>query len=831
MPPSGEQSSSNRRRPAGWSAHRTFLSHAASDKARFVDSLFQRLCAEGQDVWYDSRELLGGVLVDRTILDQALPSCGVFVVVLSEDSAERPYVNDEIDVALGLRRDRHCSIIVVVLDGVKVPYRLRSALYISVPDPTHFDDEFDDLVRSIRAAAGRHAVGLPDMSSYVGLDLPLPPEQFINREEELAALDGVLRESRARSRPQAAVLAGLPGAGKTALAAHWADSAAGEFDDPVLALDFEPRGRSVVPDVVDVVAGLLRRLGGPEAVPPDPRDVVPAYRRLTRDRRLLLLAENVTQPAQLKQIMPQGPGSLVVATTASPKGVSFDTGSEGLIASLPVGELAPFDAAGMLRAIAGRSEREESQADWEELAHACGCLPIALAVCGVRLRDRPTWSARYLIEDLGRGEAPISSLVGDGPLRVFERTYRHFDAQSQRFYRRLGVFRGSTLTAPTAAALTGTSQANSAHLLEALLAGRLLVEEAPRRYRIHPIIREHMRSAFARQESSRSSEKCMSGLVAWYLGAVRRIDRAIAPERLRIDTDDDLNSREGIPQPATPAEANDWYLAERQNIVPVVEDAADLGMHRYVWRIAEALWLPHSNMRLFADWVVCSRLGATAARECGNSAAEARLRSHLARAYAGQGDHQGAQEELARAAQCLDARIHPLLAASITEFRGTCALLGDDLRQAVKHLARARRQMSRLGNARGVAIANLHLARTHNARRAHRRARRAAESAIRAFGQIDDPVNQAKASLCRAVALSSVRRSKNVLAELRSTIGALKREGLRIEEAEAHEMAYLAIGDYDDQAHGHIQRAYQIYRDLGHAHAERLEPLVLARSA
>lgn len=826
----GCQGAPGKRRPQGWDPNRVFLSHAASDKARFVDELYRRLRSEALDVWYDSHELLGGDIQDEKILDEDLPSCGVFVSVLSENSQQSAYVAQEIAVADGCRRDRHCKIILVVLDDAEVPRRLRPTHYIKIADTDSFDAEFEKLVRSIRAASRDLAARLPDVSDYVGVNLPLPPDPFFNREKELAALDGALRKSRERTLPRAAVLAGLPGAGKSALAAQWANAIAGDFDDPALRVDFLPRGRSVVPDIEDIVGGLVRHLGGPEAVPARPADAIPTYRRLTSHKRLLLLAENVTQPAQLAQIMPPGPGSLVVATTTA----FFDTTGEQYFDLPPIQELSSSDAAEMLRAFAGPRDRDEPREDWEQLAHACGCLPIALAVCGARLRDRPTWSVRFLLEDLRRVEAPFSALIGDadsGPMRVFEHAYRDFDAEAQSMYCRLGSFRGSTLTVPTAAALSGQSPSDAERILDMLFAHGMLIERAPRRYQIHPIVHEHMRSAFERHESTRTSEECVVGLLEWYLGAARRIDRAIAPERLRIDADDELRPRDDIPRPGTPAEANQWYLAERENIIAVLEDAADLGAHRHVWRMAEALWLPQSNMRLFADWIACSRSGAVAARECGNAAAEARLLSHLARAYAEQGCHERAREEMRSADRCLDTVTHPLLEASITEFRGSLALLEGELRLARKHFARARRQMSRLGNVRGAAIANMYLARAHNARGARRRAHRVAKNAIRGFRKIGDSVNEAKADLSRVRALTSTRRPMRALDDVCTVIAALKREGLRFDEAQAHELAHRVIDCGGDQDCAHLRQAFQIYRKLGHARAEQLEPLVCANSA
>ena len=832
MPPGGGQSSSSHDRPVGWSAHRTFLSHAASDKERFVDELHQRLCLEVQDVWYDRNRLRGGDLVDRKILDQALPSCGVFVVVLSKDSVERPYVNDEIDIALRLRREGHCSIIVVVLDGADVPRRLGSALYIAISDTAQFDVEFDELVRSIRAAAADHATGLPDMSSYIGLDLPLPPRHFVNRENDLARLDGMLSDLEERRNPRAAVLSGLPGTGKSALAAQWASAARMHFDDPALSVDFVPHGRTVVPDIQDVVASLVRRIGGVDAVPSDPAETVAVYRRLTSGKRMLLLADNVTLASQLEQIMPQGEGSLVVATATGPIEAHYGLNVE----VLAVDVLALADAAVMLREFAGRPAQAASQEEWEELAHGCGRLPLALAVCGARLRDRPTWSVRFMIDELKRAEAPMSTFIGDvpgAPAKVFDRAYREFDSEFQRFYRRLGVFPGATLSAPTAGALTGVSAEVAEHRLDQLWRLHLLKETAPRRYQIHAIVQEHMRGLLGSDETSGAREERVAGLLEWYLGAVRRADRAISVSRLRIDQEDDSRSRTDLPDLATPAAATVWYLTERRNIVPLLEAAADLGLHRHVWRIAEALWLPLSSLRLYSDWVTCDSLGVVAAGACDNPAAEARLRSHLARAYADQGRHALASEEMSRAEQCLRAKAHPELAASIDEFRGVCALRRGDLRDAKRLLALARKRMSHLHNERGVAIVDMHLAGVFNRQEARRRALKFADRAIQGFELIGDEVNLAKAHLARTRALVGAKDSKGAVPELLITIRRLRDAGLRFDEANAHEMAaeeLQAVGDEDASAN-HVQRAYQIYRDLGHARAENLESSLLVGAA
>lgn len=90
----------------------------------------------------------------------------------------------------------------------------------------------------------------------------------------------------------------------------------------------------------------------------------------------------------------------------------------------------------------------------------------------------------------------------------------------------------------------------------------------------------------------------------------------------------------------------------------------------------------------------------------GEPAAEARLRSHLARAHAELGEHGRARSELESAALAVRLADHAALAASVTEFAGVCALIEHRWPDALEALESTRQQMEVLQNRRGVALAD-----------------------------------------------------------------------------------------------------------------------------
>jgi hypothetical protein len=79
-----------------------FLSHSWKD-SRFVDTLRDRLIAEGVNAWLDRHDMVAGTIQDQ--LWRAIQVHHVVILVLSADSVKSDWVENELDMARQKERD------------------------------------------------------------------------------------------------------------------------------------------------------------------------------------------------------------------------------------------------------------------------------------------------------------------------------------------------------------------------------------------------------------------------------------------------------------------------------------------------------------------------------------------------------------------------------------------------------------------------------------------------------------------------------------------------------------------------------------------------------
>jgi len=129
---------------------RIFVSHSHKDNdfgVKLVDDL-RRVLGDESAVWYDARGgLHGGDTWWRKIVKE-ITERNIFIVVLSPDSMESPWVNDEIDLAW---RQKNTSpfqkhIIPVLWQQCEVRADLGSIQFISFLPPRSRDEAFNELL-------------------------------------------------------------------------------------------------------------------------------------------------------------------------------------------------------------------------------------------------------------------------------------------------------------------------------------------------------------------------------------------------------------------------------------------------------------------------------------------------------------------------------------------------------------------------------------------------------------------------------------------------------------------------------------------------------------
>ncbi|HSO56430.1 MAG TPA: helix-turn-helix domain-containing protein, partial [Actinomycetes bacterium] len=249
----------------------------------------------------------------------------------------------------------------------------------------------------------------------------LPPDvaDFTGRAREVAGLRARFTAASGDPGPADAVVlsavAGKAGVGKTALAVHVAHQlrVGGQFPDGQLYVNL--RGAEQRPlDPAAVLARFLRALGvrGP-AVPEDLEEREAMYRARLADRRVLVVLDNAASEAQVRPLLPGGPGCAVLVTSRRRL-----SGLEGArLVELEV--LTPRQAMELLSRVVGATRTAAEPEAATAIVAYCGYLPLAVRIAGAKLAARRRWSLRRLADRLADERGRLSELsAGDLEVRA-----------------------------------------------------------------------------------------------------------------------------------------------------------------------------------------------------------------------------------------------------------------------------------------------------------------------------------------------------------------------------------------------------------------------------
>ncbi|MGH3737644.1 MAG: NB-ARC domain-containing protein [Micromonosporaceae bacterium] len=235
----------------------------------------------------------------------------------------------------------------------------------------------------------------PQPAGPVPRQLPPSPSGFVGRTVQLAELDRQVAASRA-----AVVLHGAGGMGKTALALHWAHGHAGDFPAGQLFLDLRGYGPEAPLSAVDALGVLLRSLGvDAGAIPADESGRAGLWRTVTVGRRLLVLLDDVRDPAQVRPLLPAA-GSLVLVTSRGQlRGLSAREGA----VPVPLDDLSDADARRILAGAVGTERIAAEPGIVGELIGLCGGMPLALRLVAELVARRSESTLPALVEELREG--------------------------------------------------------------------------------------------------------------------------------------------------------------------------------------------------------------------------------------------------------------------------------------------------------------------------------------------------------------------------------------------------------------------------------------------
>ncbi|WP_323185151.1 BTAD domain-containing putative transcriptional regulator [Streptomyces sp. NBC_01214] len=442
--------------------------------------------------------------------------------------------------------------------------------------------------------------------------LPYDLPDFTGRAKELAELfDYVQDEGRGGERyARIVAIDGMGGMGKTTLAVRAAHRLAGGYPDGQLHIDlhgFTPGREPVTPTAA--LDGLLRTLGTPgDRIPEDLEGRTALWRSKLDGRRMLLLFDNAVDAAQIRPLLPASPGCLALITS---RGRLLDLDG---VEWVSIGMMEPEDSTSLMAETLGTTRVAAEPAASAELAELCGHLPLALRIATARLRNRPRWTVRYLVERL-RDEKRRMDELSSGERSVaatLRLSYLAMDEEYRTAFRILSLYPCAGTDVHSAAALLGTTVRDAEDALEFLLDVHLVQQPDIGLYTFHDLVRsfaQSLRGPATADDDAAAVER----LLGYYLTTSDAACEVLFPSRERRPT--------GIPpyrgeRPALrdTEQALSWFDREQAGLLAAVSLAERCGHDRYAACLSRNVGFHlHTHGQLDEFWSV-GHLAVAAAR-------------------------------------------------------------------------------------------------------------------------------------------------------------------------------------------------------------------------
>ncbi|NDL56901.1 AfsR/SARP family transcriptional regulator [Phytoactinopolyspora mesophila] len=425
--------------------------------------------------------------------------------------------------------------------------------------------------------------------------LPAGMVGFAGRTVELEQLDSIVPDGAQSQVPGAlAVIAGMPGVGKTTLAVHWAQRVASRFPDGQLYMNmrgFDAGRRSA--STVETLRGFLSALDVPvEQLPESLSAQIGLYRSLVAGKRLLILLDNVMSTEQVRPLLPGAPGCVVVVTSRNQLfGLVATEGAYPIMLDVPDAE----DAREILERRLGAERIAVDDGAANEIVALSGRLPLALTIVAAQASTRPCLPLRALAEELqdpGRLLDACSDVGEDVDIRaVYSGSYQTLSPESARLFRLLSLHVGPDVSVPVAVSLTRATVANVRRALAELARGHLVVESSPGRFGLHILTHAYAAELLTSIEKEAEVSAARECMLEHYLHTAYAGAMLLHPHRRPIVL---TGPRSGVqPEKLSADDALEWFRAEREVLLELVSLAADqksgVAPWQLVWAMAGAL--------------------------------------------------------------------------------------------------------------------------------------------------------------------------------------------------------------------------------------------------
>jgi hypothetical protein len=377
--------------------HCIFISYGRSDDEPFVHRLHADLTADGFQVWFDRESLLSRGLSFHQEIKDAIRTVDRVVYVGGPNAAQSAYVREEWKLALEFDHVVVTPILRLGEYETCVPGELKLLHCEDFRDDTKYPNALAKLITSLREPNPRlgalHAV-------------PSLPHSLIARSDLMCRVrDALLVDLQ---KPQVITSAdakvgmqGMGGIGKSVLAAALARNrdVRQSYPDGIAWISC---GQNLTGnDLLDRLRDVSKHLGGDTSFTSLPQ-AQGILRELMQTKAVLLVLDDVWRAKDAQVFDVLGPRCRMLVTTRD-AGILHALHGE----HIPISLFTESEALQLLADAITTKELPVSVADLPPEAHEvvreCGCLPLALALCGGMAKKRQG-DFRHVLKRLRRAD-------------------------------------------------------------------------------------------------------------------------------------------------------------------------------------------------------------------------------------------------------------------------------------------------------------------------------------------------------------------------------------------------------------------------------------------
>jgi DNA-binding SARP family transcriptional activator len=621
--------------------------------------------------------------------------------------------------------------------------------------------------------------GVRAEEAQVPAQLPLEVAGFTGRRGELERLAGLLPADEPGTVP-VALITGMAGVGKTALAIRFARQATQVFPDGQLYVNlrgFDPAAEPAEPR--RVLRGFLEALGvNGNRVPESLEARIGLFRSLADGRRLLVVLDNASSESQVRPLLPASPGCMAVITSRNQ--LTGMVAAEGAH-PVPLDVLDDTEATDLLRQRLRTGVIDDAPAAVSEIIRLCGRLPLALSVTAARAATQPRLTLPALARELrltGAHQLEAGAEASTDIWAVFSWSYNQLCEPTARVFRLLGDHPGPDVSTAAAASMSGLTLPAVRTALAELTRASLLAEPVPGRFTYHDLLRAYAAELATSHDGPAEITAAEHRLFDHYLHSGYTAVHRVHPPSPTLALAD--------PSPGvTPElfrsheEAVAWTRDELDVLLATLPMAARTSDHDvYCWQMPVLLSFSLERDCRWQDNLAIHRIALAAAERLGDQRALGHAHTGFGSTAMRMGDHGAAREHLDRALAAFGTAVDRDAQARV---RTRLAILLESQGEYVEGLQHAREAL-RLRRAFGNRAAIAH-------------AENITGWLYARVGQYNESVRHCR----RALDMATETGSRVLAADILDSLG----------------LAYIGLGD-PERGLNYYQQALAAFRETGH---------------